>query len=67
MKTDIQPRPFAEILDNTPCPEDQSVGCESCSGDSECLIRIHDEYKCGHQLEVYGFECGICAQMKEGE
>lgn len=62
---DIQERIYAEILDDTPCPKDQAVGCESCTGDTDCLIRIHDEFKCGHQLEIYGFECEICKKLKE--
>ena len=62
---DIQPRPYAEILDDTPCPEDQSVGCESCSGDDDCKQEIHDSFKCEHQLEIYGFECEICKKLKD--
>ena len=61
---DIQPRPYAEILAETYCPEDQAVGCESCTGDTDCLEKIHNEYKCG-QLEIYGFECEICKKLKE--
>lgn len=63
---ETEPRPFAGILDETYCPEDQKVGCESCDGESECIIRAHEEFKCG-QLELHGLPCEICDKMKEGE
>jgi hypothetical protein len=56
---DIEPRPYANILRDTYCPEDQNVGCQSCCSDMECCIRIHDEEKCG-ELELFGEDCEIC-------
>jgi hypothetical protein len=61
---EIQERPFANILSDTPCPEDQSVGCESCSGDDDCKQEIHDTFKCW-ELELFGLKCEICEKLKD--
>jgi hypothetical protein len=60
----IEPRPYSHILRDTYCPEDQNVGCDSCAGDMDCLIRIHDEEKCG-ELELYGEDCEICRKESD--
>lgn len=55
---DIQSRHFAEILDETYCPENQAIGCESCTGEKECATRAHEEYKCFD-------DCLICEKLND--
>jgi len=68
----IEPRPYSHILPYTCCPEDQAVGCESCLGESECMIEAHEYDKCW-ELPNFGLTCEICVKeekdrrMMEGE
>jgi hypothetical protein len=60
-----EPRPYSNIISDTYCPEDQSIGCDSCQNDAECLIRLHDDEKCW-ELPNFGLTCEICdAQEKD--
>ena len=55
---EIQARPFAEVMDETYCPEDQAIGCESCTGEEECQQRAHEEFKCFD-------DCPICEKIND--
>ncbi len=54
---EIQSRPLVTDLNDPYCPEDQSVGCESCAGEMNCLEEIHKDRKCWD-------DCVFCEQDK---
>lgn len=43
---EVEARPLLVVLEDPYCPEDNKVGCRSCTGEEDCWKEVHEQGRC---------------------